>query len=298
MGDLAIDSAVTPVGEGRYAATLSEEWNVWGPIGGYLASVALRAAGAETRLTRPASMNCQFLSTARFEHVDVAVERLRASRRAEALRVSMSQHGRAVLHATVWAVAGDLAGPRQRLATPPHAPPPHGLPTIEERAATEWGGIALPHLAHCDTRPVFWLEAVPERYGEPNQRGWVRLRPRATFPEDPWLDACRSLIHVDITPFPCVMLASPNDVEPFVAPTMDLQVIFHDAAPESEWLLVEGHASALSHGLAAGRAAVWSPDGRLLATGAQQMLCRLFSAPEQAGEPAATSAGAEAGGGP
>ena len=34
MGDLAADTAVTEVGEGRFVATLSRDWEIWGPMGG------------------------------------------------------------------------------------------------------------------------------------------------------------------------------------------------------------------------------------------------------------------------
>ena len=46
MGDLAADTAVEPLGDGRYRASVSRDWEIWGPMGGYIASIALRAAGA------------------------------------------------------------------------------------------------------------------------------------------------------------------------------------------------------------------------------------------------------------
>ncbi|HEV2377122.1 MAG TPA: thioesterase family protein [Streptosporangiaceae bacterium] len=283
MADLAVDSAVLPVGEDRYQATLSRDWDVWGPNGGYLAAVALRAAGLATALPRPASLSCQFLGPARFAEVELRATVARSGHRAEAVRVDMSQRGRAVLSASVWAVADGLSGPQYAVATPPSVPPPQELASIEELAA-QWGPMPLPHRRNCDTRPVSWSPGTPGSLGESAMSGWLRLRPRATFPGDPWLDACRSVVHVDTTPFPALLLTCPNDMPPFVAPTLTLQVNFHDAAPEAEWLLVEGHGTALGGGLAAGRAAVWSPDGRLLATGAQQMLCRML--PARSPEPA------------
>ncbi|MEU6040874.1 hypothetical protein ABZ801_36330 [Actinomadura sp. NPDC047616] len=43
MGDLAADAAVT--GEnGHYTAELSPEWAAWGPNGGYLTAILVRAA--------------------------------------------------------------------------------------------------------------------------------------------------------------------------------------------------------------------------------------------------------------
>jgi acyl-CoA thioesterase-2 len=53
MGDLEADTAVEPVGDGRYQATLSAEWEIWGPMGGYVAAVALRPAAAESRSILP-----------------------------------------------------------------------------------------------------------------------------------------------------------------------------------------------------------------------------------------------------
>ena len=46
MGDFEQDTRVE--GEhGCYTATPSEEWRIWGPMGGYAASIAFRAAAAE-----------------------------------------------------------------------------------------------------------------------------------------------------------------------------------------------------------------------------------------------------------
>src|SRR4029077_20273976 len=54
MGDLAVDTAVEGH-DGRYTARLSRDWEIWGPNGGYVAALALRAAGAPSRLAAPAS---------------------------------------------------------------------------------------------------------------------------------------------------------------------------------------------------------------------------------------------------
>ena len=56
MGDLGVDTAVTG-GDGRYEAELSDDWRIWGPQGGYIASLALRAAGRECGRPRPASIS-------------------------------------------------------------------------------------------------------------------------------------------------------------------------------------------------------------------------------------------------
>jgi acyl-CoA thioesterase-2 len=62
---------------------LSEDWDIWGPNGGYLATIALRAAGREAQVQRPSSFSAHFLSVARFAPVDVEVEVLRRGRSTE-----------------------------------------------------------------------------------------------------------------------------------------------------------------------------------------------------------------------
>src|SRR5262245_294874 len=97
MGDFGEDTAIEPLGEGRYGATLCEDWEIWGPMGGYVAAVALRAAGAEATLTRPVSFFCHYLNGARFDDVELQVFVVRRGRSAESLRVVVSQGGREVM---------------------------------------------------------------------------------------------------------------------------------------------------------------------------------------------------------
>src|SRR5262245_27582969 len=133
MGDFCIDTAVE-ASNGRYSARLSRDWEIWGPNGGYVAAVALRAAGAAATLPRPASFAGHFLSVADFDVVDLEVVTLRAARRAESLRVSMTQRGRPIFEAVVWVVAeGD--GLRHDVAEMPALPAPAQLASMDELAA-------------------------------------------------------------------------------------------------------------------------------------------------------------------
>jgi acyl-CoA thioesterase len=101
VGDFVAQTALEPIGEHRYRAVLSEDWMLWGPAGGYVSAIALRAAGEASSFRRPASFACQYLSVARFAPVELHVESLRSGRRTEALRVAMTQDGRLVLAAQV-----------------------------------------------------------------------------------------------------------------------------------------------------------------------------------------------------
>ena len=109
MGDIAQQTAVEPAGDGCFTAMVHDDWEIWGPCGGYVAALALRAAGAESHLARPASFFCHYLGVAAFEPVDIEVTTLRQARTACSQRVSMMQAGRPILEATVWSI-GDVDG--------------------------------------------------------------------------------------------------------------------------------------------------------------------------------------------
>jgi acyl-CoA thioesterase len=60
----------------------------------------------------------------------------------------------------------------------------------------------------------------------------------------------------------------------WVAPNLDLSVSFHQLPNGSPYLLLDGEARIATGGLVGGNGRVWSDDGRLLATGVQQLLIR------------------------
>jgi acyl-CoA thioesterase-2 len=87
VGDLGADTTVVQVDEGRYTADVVRDWEIWGPMGGYIASIALRAAGAEAGERRPTSFSCQYLGVAAFEPVQISVETRKPGRVAQAQRI-------------------------------------------------------------------------------------------------------------------------------------------------------------------------------------------------------------------
>jgi acyl-CoA thioesterase len=267
---LAIDTDVEPLEEGRYRGAVSDDWVVWGPNGGYLAAIALRAAGRRASLPRPASLYCRYLGVPRSGPVDVSVSALRTSRRTESLRVAMTQDNRAVVEAVVTAVAA-LPGPERRWSRPPDIPPRDELLTLEEQALAV-GRPPVPFWKNIEVRAIERHEPTPDGPpSEPRLLAWGRFRPQATF-DDVWADACRALILVDTSQFPAVTRAFAASELTFMAPSLDVYVAFHGAAPEQEWLVCEARGVAALDGLIAGQAWVWSADGRLVASGAQQML--------------------------
>src|SRR3954464_15781481 len=121
MGNLAADTAVERVDEHRYRGALNQDWEIWGPMGGYIASYALRAVGQEAApaYPRPASFTCHYLAVAAFGDIDIVVTPLRTSRVAGSYRAEITQGDRRILEATVWAIAEDLPGLEHDESEPP-----------------------------------------------------------------------------------------------------------------------------------------------------------------------------------
>lgn len=280
MGDISLDTALEPVGDrpGRYSGHLSRDWQIWGPNGGYLASFALRAAGEATTKARPATFSCMFVGIGNFDDpVEVEVVPIRQTKRAEALRVCITQGDRLLLESHVWAVDDELPGLEHEAVSAPDVPGPDQLKSMdelmtEENPARFW--------LNFETKPIHWIppeEWPPPPPVDPVVRQWMRFVPRSRFDDLPWVDACRSLILLDTFQWPAAhrphIHRGPDDPA-YIAPNIDLSAWFHRAAPQSEWLLVDAHSPLATNGLMAGRAKVWSEDGQLLASAASQMMCR------------------------
>lgn len=270
MGNLADDTAVSG-GDGRYVATLREDWNIWGPNGGYLAAVALRAAGAHSSQPRPASLMCHFLGVAAFDDVELEVVTLRAARRAEAMRVSMTQGGRPMLEALVWTVADELDGLVHDMAVAPGIGGPDDYGSIDDLAPDR---PTFPFWGNIEHRPFEFIEDWDTRpASDPEYLGWLRFRPQATF-DDAYVDAARLAILVDTFQWPAATRAYAGGSLAHVAPSLDLACRFHRAALDQPWLLVHATSPVAEGGLVAGTASVFDAAGRLVASGGQQMLCR------------------------
>jgi acyl-CoA thioesterase-2 len=271
MGDLSVDTAVVG-GDGRYTGQLSRAWEIWGPMGGYIASFALRAVAAESRFARPASFSCHYLGVASFdEPIDIAVEPLRTARSAESLRARITQGDRAILDATVWAV-GDVEGLEHDLTEPPDVPGPEALPTIQELVPD--GEPPFPFWLNFEQRPLdFTPEWPPSEPLHPTWRSWLKFIPQPTF-DDLWVDACRALVLVDVVSWPAAHRPHAYLQAPFIAPSLDLYVAFHQPRPDDPWLLTDGHGDIAADGLMGWTGRLWSSDQTLVASGMGQLLCR------------------------
>jgi acyl-CoA thioesterase-2 len=268
MGDLNKDTAVEKLEDGRYRATLSQDWEIWGPMGGYVASCALRAAGDVSSQPVPVSFSCHYLGVARFEPIDIRVETRREGRAATSQRVEVTQSGRRILDAMVWSASGG-PGLEHDETVPPDVPSPGELPDslpASVRPYRFWDNL--------ESRPISHEPVWPPDGPRPAQwHEWLRFVPTATF-ADPWVDAARLLILVDLPSWPSAHRAHAWRQPAFIAPTLDLNVAFHQPASGDEWLLCDGSAPLSTRGFFGWTARVWSTEAELLASGGGQCMYR------------------------
>ena len=224
------------------------------------------SAIAESRLSRPASFQCHFLSVGAFEPVEIAVTSLGGGKRAESLRVDVLQGERRLLAATAWMVDDDLRGYEHEDAEPPKVPGPEQLKSFRELDPDNYDDW-YPIWRSMEGRPTRWREAP----GEPRNRTWLRftdtpIRDRAD-------DALRQLFWLDFPGWNATIAAHPWPFR-YVTPNLDLTVQFHRFAPEADWMLAEGYVPLATEGLLGCSSRLWSADGRLLASGSSKHVCR------------------------
>jgi acyl-CoA thioesterase len=251
---------------GRYVAHLSDDWEIWGPNGGYLAAIALRAAGMCAHIQRPASFYCHFLSSPACDAVQLEVKVLKRGRRAESFAIEMIQEGKPILHALAKTVAEGPGYSHQHLEAP-DVPLPAALksyqqlrPAAQPPAFSFWNNV--------ERRPVD--QSATEEPSAPVLCEWVRYRPTACF-ENPFVDAARALVLLDTFGFPAAYQRYRS--WEYLAPNLDTSVWFHGFNPGCEWLLVDHECTVAEDGLMAVSGKVWDTDGRLLATGSAQLCC-------------------------
>jgi acyl-CoA thioesterase len=266
MASFLADTRVERLEAGRYAAALSPDWAVWGPNGGYVSAIALRAALAESRLPRPASFSCHFLAVGEFAPVELRVASLGGSKRAESLRIDVLQKDRLLVAATVWTADDGLTGYAHDFAAAPSVSKPDALKGYGDLAGDEYAQW-YPIWRSIEGRPLSWREPP----GQPEWKTWLRFTD--TEIPDREADAVRQLFWLDFPGWNATTAAHPWPF-PFFTPNLDLTVQFHAFAPGSTWMLADGVVPLARDGLLGCTSRLWSEDGRLLATGTSKHICR------------------------
>lgn len=273
--DFERETRVVAQGAGVYRAVLSKDWEIWGPNGGYLCAIALRAAAQEAQIARPVALYCHYLKVAQFAAVELQVVVLGRTRRSESLRVSMTQEGKPILEAMVrTASAGEGLGHVD--VTAPVVAPPEELPDAQTLLTPAHG-----------PRRVFWKNfdvrvLSPERFrlprsaSAPRWREWYRVHSEGDF-SDPFLDAGRSALLLDTTGWPAANGPHPDSA--YVAPSLDFACWFHASSPSNDWLLVDAHSEIARDSCIGATGRLFDRAGTLIASSGSQLLCTAVAKP-------------------
>lgn len=249
--------------DGDYAIDLSDNWQLWGPSGGYLSAIALRAAGEIAELDRPSSFYCHFVRAPKFGAAEVSARMIRPGRRSESIAVELHQEGKLMLTALVRTTA-PAEGFVHQHGDAPDVPPPSEIPEFR------WTGEGSDRYTYWNnferrsTMGTWGVEGEP-----PEQREWIKSLPIARF-ENPFIDAARPLMALDTWGYIAANRKYFN--ERFISPNLDTSAWFHDIDAQTDWLLID-HASPIArNGVIAVDGRVWSSDGVLVATGGAQLI--------------------------
>lgn len=259
MGDFREDTTLRPAADG-FAVELSRDWEIWGPNGGYLSAIALRAAGAAApEGHRPCGYACQFLARGESGPAQVRVKARVSGRQVACFDVELSQGERVLLTASVWTTSR-VEGPILRRDRSPRLPRP------DVAANAHAPSYKARFLSNFDI-PKPTPEATGARRGR--HRRWFRYRGFDAM-GDAYLSAARVLPLIDTAVWPA--FAATQLVQPdYTAASLDLTVHFHGPAESEDWLLVDARPDIATGGLICGSVRVWA-GGRLIATGTSQML--------------------------
>lgn len=275
-------TAVAGHGDGRYRATIGDEWVLaMVPQGGVLLAVAARAMAAELGTDQPLrTIHGVFASPVRAGEVEAQVRILRRGRSASQAAVDLGAVGAPPGFSALAVFGGDRPGFAFTELVPPEAPPPEGLrsfrdpPAPEEDPDGEWNGPWPLWAEVMDGRPV--LGHAP---WDPAPRGAAEVANWFRFEHDPLvapgvLDPLALLVMADMMPGAIFERLHPLD-ERWFAPSVDLTVhLFGPATPG--WILVHAKAHHAGDGYASAEMALWDPRGddgpRLVAWACQQML--------------------------
>lgn len=262
MGDLRSDTELKKTGANRYASEIARAWEVWGPNGGYLSSLLLRAVGMHTEKEAPLSFAGQYLRVPDFGEATVEVNLAKDGKNASAYQVRLLQEGDVQVHALIW-VANAGSGPEHQLVSRPE----HYVPLAEAGPRPPVGPMR------------FWenLEIRQVKNSGGYYSHWYRFDPDFEI-DDPFLDGARSLVLIDSMQWPARYYMS--DKPPmYVGLSLDLYVQFHRFNHQSKWLFSDAITRLAYQGTMSGQATVWDEEGELLASGGSQSALRPMPKP-------------------
>jgi acyl-CoA thioesterase len=260
--DFDRETAVRPLGGGRYESSLDTSWWVHrGPNGGYLAAIALRALteAVADKKRAPRSLTVHYASppTEGALEIDTVIER--AGRSLTSCSARLTQDGK-LIGLALGAFSKARPGPEFADVRPPDAPPPEESPVIE--APTD--DPMIPDIAfRWENRMVrggFPLEAT----GEAVITRWIRL---------PELRVVDGLVAAALTDAVIPAVFGRVD-QPMIVPTVDLTIHFRSSLPVpgargDDYVLASFRTNVVAEGFLEEDGEIWTRDGVLLAQSRQ-----------------------------
>jgi acyl-CoA thioesterase-2 len=248
-------------------------------FGGQVAGQALVAAGRTVARGAVHSLHAYFLRPGDpAKPILYEVDRIRDGRTFTTRRVVAIQHGKAIFNLAA-SFQPDEVGPEHQIDMP-DAPDPDSLPGVEERIARMKDSLpqeALEWLTRgrpIDVRPVVAGNPFKPTKRPPRQLVWIRASRR--LPDDPLLHQCVVAYASDMTLLDTATLPHAiawNDPG-YVMASLDHAMWFHRPFRADEWLLYaqESPAASGARGFVMGH--LFTRDGRLVVSVAQEGLIR------------------------
>ncbi|MCD4525579.1 thioesterase family protein [Nocardioides sp. cx-173] len=256
-------TAVTPEGDGRYAAELDPGWQVGGAVnGGYLLGVvgnAIRAALPDK--PDPLVLSAYFLSAAAPGPATVDVDVRRSGGSTSTVAADLRQDGHDRI--TVLATYGDLGRHGHDVRTTAR---PFDLPPVEDCVPSS--------MAPEEIRRIAPLMGRFDMRFHPDQVGWAVGKPSGQAVMSAWFkledgrepDPLSLLMVLDALPPVTFNIAGPG-----WAPTLELTAHVR-ARPAPGWLRVRHESRNVAGGMFEEDCEVWDAAGRLVAQSRQLAL--------------------------
>jgi acyl-CoA thioesterase-2 len=251
-------------------------------FGGQVLGQALAAAYATIEGREVHSMHAYFLRAGDPEHPIVyEVDRSRDGRGFSSRRVVAIQHGEQIFHMSASFQSPEAAIDRQ--ADMPDVPPPEAVPDLAtavaeaKRKAPDRPTPFRIHEHPFEFRPAELPDPLAEVPREPRVKVWIRLVDRV--PDDPILHRCLLAYTSDYFLLGAASLdmRMSSEREQLQMASIDHAMWFHRPARPDEWLLYVLDSPTASGARGFARGSLFTRDGRLVASTAQEGLVRRLS---------------------
>ena len=250
--------ALTPLGAGRWRGhTDLAYWNFVGPYGGFVAAVLMQALMLrEDRLGDPLALTVNYAGALSEGPFEIIVQTRRSSRTTQHVQAEIVQGDDpatrvAVTATAVFAIRREVWSRAEARA--PRAPRAAEVPTIGARPGVRWP----------DMYELRFVSGLPMQGERDDSRSlyWIRDKPDRPLDYPALSSICDSA-------FPRIFVIRPQLTQ---VATVSMNIYFHGnaagvAAVGSQPLLIDTCGNVFDQGFSDQQAAVWTEEGRLIAS--------------------------------